>query len=219
MSRDTVALVPVKHLGSGKSRLAGGLSRAGIDALTLAMLQDVLAAARAARSIGRVVVVTPDVAVAGAAQANGGEALLRDEPGLNPSLDAAAAQLANEGMTRLLVILGDVAGATARDLDALGQALDAQGGRGAVLAPARDGGTAALLRAPHDILASCFGPESAKAHRVAAEKAGVPFRALPLASLAIDLDRLEDARALLARREGATRTRQVLATLGVGEDA
>jgi len=219
MNGETVALVPVKHLASGKSRLADGLSRADIEALTLAMLSDVIAAARAARSVQRVVVVTPDAAVARAAEERGAEALLREDPGLNASLDAAATQLASRGMARLLVILGDVAGASPRDLDTLCLALEAQGGRGAVLAPARDGGTAALLRAPYDILPSRFGPHSAQAHREAAKQAGIPFRELQLASLSVDLDRLEDAQALLARREGASHTRKVLAALGLGAEA
>ena len=38
------ALVPVKHLGAGKSRLLGSLDRDAIERLTLAMLGDILAA-------------------------------------------------------------------------------------------------------------------------------------------------------------------------------
>ena len=72
--------------------------------------------------------------------------LLRGEP-LNPALDAAAAGWADPAGA-LLVVLGDVAGAASAELAALFEALDNLGGRGAVLAPARDGGSAALLRRP-----------------------------------------------------------------------
>ena len=41
---------------------------------------------------------------------------MRSDPGLNPSLDAAGAELAGRGATGLLVVLGDVAGAEAADL-------------------------------------------------------------------------------------------------------
>jgi 2-phospho-L-lactate guanylyltransferase len=106
-------------------------------------------------------------------------------------------------------VLGDVAGATGRDLAALFAALGSNG-PGAALAPARDGGTAALLRRPPGAIPSCFGPDSAKRHRAAAESAGVPFHELPLPSLAIDLDRESDLAALLASDLPAKRTRAAL---------
>jgi 2-phospho-L-lactate guanylyltransferase len=114
----------------------------------------------------------------------------------------------------LVVVLGDVAGASGRDLARLFQALDELGGAGAVLAPARDGGTAALLRRPPDAIPCCFGTGSAKAHRAAAERAGTAWRELALPSLAIDLDRAGDLRALLASEAAAPRTRALLARLG-----
>ena len=44
--------------------------------------------------IARVAVVTPDVDVAKAAQSAGAEVLLRADPGLNPAIENAAAELA-----------------------------------------------------------------------------------------------------------------------------
>lgn len=213
------ALIPVKALAAGKSRLAAGLERSDVEALTLAMLQDVVEAARGVARIDCTAVVTPDASVAAAAKEAGAEVLLRDDPGLNPSLDGAARELAGRGMEALLVVLGDVAGATSADLSRLFAALDALGGRGVVLAPSRDGGTAALLRAPHDAIESCFGPQSAAAHRAAAERRRVPLRELALPSLAIDVDDLADARALAAAPEGAPRTRAILARMGPGARA
>jgi 2-phospho-L-lactate guanylyltransferase len=208
-----LALVPVKRLAAGKSRLAEALGREAVEALTLAMLGDVLDAIRASRRVERTVVVTPDPEVGEAARALGAEARVADDPGLNAALDAAAAALCAPD-DALLVVLGDVAGASGADLATLFDALAEQGGAGAVLAPARDGGSAALLRRPPGAIPSCFGAESAKAHRAAAERAGVTFRELPLASLAIDLDRAEDLRALDASGAAAPRTRALLAKLG-----
>lgn len=205
-----LALVPVKRLAAVKSRLAAALSRDALEALTLAMLADVVEAIRGCARVHRVVVVTPDPDVGAAARALGAEARVADDPGLNAALDAAAAALADPAGA-LLVVLGDVAGARADELARLFDALDELGGTGALLAPARDGGTAALLRRPPFAIPSCFGEGSAKAHRAAAERTGTPFRELPLPSLAIDLDRLEDARALLASDTPAPRTRALLA--------
>jgi len=208
----------VKALSAGKSRLTPGLRREQIEALTLAMLEDVVAATRGVPGIDETRVVTPDPTVAKVAEAAGAVGMLRSDPGLNPALERAAAELAERGLERLLVLLGDVAGARSRDLAEMFAALAGLGGRGAVLAPSRDGGTAALLLSPHDLLPNRFGPDSAQAHRQVAAARHIPFRELSLPSLAIDLDRLEDARELLARgpRE-APHTRALLRRLGLGE--
>ena len=73
----------------------------------------------------------------------------------------------------------------------------------------------ALLRAPWDAIPNRFGKHSAAAHREAALLAGLPYSELPLASLAVDLDRIEDAEALLASPD-APRTRALLEELGLG---
>jgi len=208
------ALVPIGRLADAKSRLLPAADRAAAGRLALAMLDDVLAALAAARRIDRVAVVTPDDAVARHAEAAGATALLRREPGLNASLDEGAAKLAWGGRDGLLVILGDVAGATPRDLDAACDAAAALGRPGVVLCPSADGGTAVLVRTPHDAIPSRFGAESAARHREAAAAAGVPLRELALPSLAVDLDEPDDVSRFLATAEGGAATRRVLAELG-----
>jgi len=208
------ALVPVKQLGAGKSRLLRSFQRDAIERLTLAMLGDILAALKRVPRIDHIAVVTPDGLVGKAAETAGAEALIRTDPGLNPSLDGASAELAERGFTGLLVVLGDVAGAEAADLAALFDALDGLGGRGVVLAPSRDGGTSALLRAPHAVIPNHFGKDSAAAHRDLARSGRVPYSELPLPSLAIDLDRVEDVEALLRIEQGAERTRALLREFG-----
>jgi 2-phospho-L-lactate guanylyltransferase len=210
------ALVPVKRLGAGKSRLLGSLARDAIEQLTLAMLGDIVAALEGVSRIDHIAVVTPDAVVGTAAEAAGAEAMVRTDPGLNPSLDVAGSELAERGLTQLLVVLGDVAGARAEDLEALFDAMEGLGGRGVVLAPSQDGGTSALLRAPHTVIPNHFGKDSAAAHRDLARSGGVPYSELPLPSLAIDLDRIEDVESLLRIERGAERTRALLRELGFG---
>jgi 2-phospho-L-lactate guanylyltransferase len=209
----SLALVPVKRLGAAKSRLRGALGERA-DELTLAMLADLLDALVASPQLSRVFVVTPDETVAQVARAAGASARVAEDAGLNEALAAATADLAAPDEP-VLVVLGDVAGAAPREIAALFDALAALGGRGAVLAPSRDGGTAALLRAPHTALGTRFGSASGAAHRALAAEAGVPFRELALPALAIDLDRPEDLAALLATADAAApRTRALLARLG-----
>lgn len=211
-------LVPVKRLGAGKSRLVPALSRDTVARLMLAMLEDLLDTLHAVPGLGPIAVVTEDGRVAEAAERAGAGALVLPDEGLNDSLDRAAKEL-DVGRESLLVVLGDVPAAEPRDIEALIAALRELGGRGAVLSPSRDGGSSALLRAPHDIIPSSFGPGSAERHREGARRAGIPFRELSLPSLAIDVDRAEDLDDLVARPRSARRTAALLRELGRGPRA
>ena len=90
--------------------------------------------------------------------------------GLNKSIDRAARDLGEPASNRTLVVLGDVARSRshARSARARRRAL-----RLAVLAPARDGGTAALARKPQRrAIRSSSAADSANAHREAARRRG-----------------------------------------------
>lgn len=210
----SLAIIPIKHLSQGKTRLFPRLERADLEQLSLAMLQDIVSALRQTPSIDRVAVVTPDASVADCASSAGAIALLRDDPGLNESIDAATRELAAAGESTL-VMLGDVAGALPDEIECLYQHLDRKAtGAQVVLAPSRDGGTAALLRAPASAIASRFGPQSCRAHRDQAERCGVAYRELCLASLSIDLDRPEDVDDFLDQSSGGEQTRRIFEALG-----
>jgi 2-phospho-L-lactate guanylyltransferase len=204
------ALVPVKKLASSKSRLLPVLGRSALERLSVAMLRDLLETLQSVSSLEPIVVVTPDPEVAEAAREAGAEALLCSLPGLNPSLERAAAGVASGAGDAVLIVLGDVAGARACDIETL---LDAMPGRGVALAPSCDGGTSALLRRPREVIAASFGPESAEVHRNLAVRAGVPFEAIPLDSLAIDIDEPEDLERFVRSTSAGRRTRALLREL------
>ena len=215
----TLALVPVKALAASKSRLLPELDREQLQQLSLAMLQDVVGALSEVAAIDRVVVATPDATVAEAARRAGAEALERPDPGLNAAIDAAASDLLDAGEP-FLVVLGDVAGIRSQEIAHLIDGVAQRSDPYVALAPSRDGGTSALLRAPWDAIPSLFGRDSAKAHRDAASEAGIELRELALPSLAIDLDRAEDLTLFLANQgnepAGASgaRTRALLRSFG-----
>jgi 2-phospho-L-lactate guanylyltransferase len=214
-----VALIPVKRLEQSKSRLLSRLPDAQRQALTLAMLEDLLAALSRTRGLDRIAVTTPDPVVADRARAAGATILMRPEPGLNAALEDGRERLTSPGdPTRplaendaILFVLGDVAGALPEDFERLLAAGAASDEPGVWLAPSSDGGTSALLQRPAGVIACCFGRDSAKRHREAAAAAGVAYHELPLPSLAIDLDQPEDLEAFLATRSGGSRTRALLA--------
>lgn len=209
------ALVPVKALLESKTRLRSVLSDAVVERLAEAMLRDVLEVLTRVTTLASVVVVTPDPDVATVARDAGATALVRDDPGLNAAIDAGAAAICREPADGVLVVLGDVAGVRAEEIERLLTAIDAPG---VALAPSRDGGSSAVLRIPHAVIPACFGPNSAAAHRESAERAGVHFREIPLPSLAIDIDRPEDLDEVLAGNGPAPHTRAACSALETLEE-
>ncbi len=204
------AVVPVKTLPFAKSRLRPWLDRPSVERLAVAMLGDVLEALQQVRALDRIAVATPDPRLAEVARNTGAEVLSASADGLNPAVEAACAVLAPTANDAALVVLGDVAGAQAADIDAL---LDAGARRGVALAPSNDGGTSALLRGPRDIIPAAFGPDSARAHRELAANAGVSFVELALPSLAIDIDEREDLEKFASSASAGKRTRALLREL------
>jgi len=208
----TIALIPVKRLEESKSRLLPELADAARQALTLAMLEDLIEALLAAGCIDRIAVTTPDPQVASRARAAGAEVLIRPEPGLNAALADAAERIGLASSEALLVVLGDVAGALPADFRRL-VALAGKQEKGVWLAPSSDGGTSALLLRPARAIPFRFGPASHARHRQAAIDAGVAYHEVALPSLAIDLDQPEDLAAFLATSGGGARTRALLEPL------
>lgn len=213
------AVVPIKGLAAGKSRLEGVLERGQLERLCLAMMEDVVVALLATPSLDRVVVATPDAAAAKAAIALGAESFLGPDPGLNAAIESATARLEQEGAELVMTVLGDVAAADANDFERLiGETRSlAERTLGAAvgLAPAADGGTAALVRLPPNAIAARFGAESAALHRAECKAKDVPLCEIDLPSLRLDLDRVADVEAFLsASAPGGARTRATLDDVG-----
>ena len=204
------AVVPVKTLPSSKSRLRPWLDGPSVERLSIAMLSDILETLQRVRAIDRIAVATPDPRIAEVAHQIGAEVLSTSVVGLNPSIEAACEVLAPTADDSVLVVLGDVAGAQAADIEAL---LDAGARRGVALAPSNDGGTSALLRTPRDTIPAAFGPNSARAHRELAASAEVSFEELALPSLAIDIDERADLEKFASSAFAGTQTRALLCEL------
>lgn len=207
----TVALVPLRAPGVGKSRLAGALSSEGRAALAGAMLADVAAALRDA-PVDRTVVAADGPAAVAAASALGLETLA-DPPGargLDAALAAAAARLGPLG--QLLVVAADLPWLTGADVRRV-LAVDAD----VVVAPTADGGTGGLLRRPADACATAYGVGSARRHLALARGAGRSATELQLPGFAHDVDVAADLARLTAadRPTLGARTRAVLEHLEI----
>ncbi len=211
----TIALIPVKRLEESKSRLLPQLAGDKREALTLAMLEDLIESLSKSTGIDRIAVTTPDPVVAEHAERAGAEILIREEPGLNAALEDGRERLHPGEDEGFMIVLGDVAGALPEDFSKLVDTAAQE--VGVWLAPSSDGGTSALLQHPASAIPCRFGRDSAKRHREAADTAGIPFHEIELASLAIDLDQPEDLEAFLRTRSGGRRTRALLGTLLGGD--
>ncbi len=193
-----VALVPVRSPGTGKTRLASGLTRTERAALSTAMLADVVAALRAA-PVDRVVVAASGPSAAAAARSLGLD-VARDPPsarGLNGALRASASRLGVVGS--LLVVMADLPRLQPQDVVTVLET-DAQ----VVVAATEDGGTGALLRQPPGVIRTAYGNESAVRHIRLAHRARVTATTVHTPGFSHDVDTVEDLRALTTEQVGPT---------------
>ena len=186
------AVVPVKGISAGKSRLAGALDDAGRAALNARLLDPALAAAFGLRSVANVVVVSPDDAALARAVAAGALALRESGAGgLNGALEEARDLALAAGAGAVLVLPADLPRAGAGALAAFCAA--ARRGRGMAIAPDEAAmGTNALLLRPADAIPFRFGPGSFRRHLAEAHDARLPCRVVRSPALAFDVDAPED---------------------------
>jgi 2-phospho-L-lactate guanylyltransferase len=184
----TAAVVPVKALDRAKGRLASVLTDDERRRLTLAMLEDVLAALNAVTRLDPVTVVSSDAEVLTLAGDLTVEPI-EEPPGttdMNAALDHARDTVAALGADSILVVLSDVPAVSPTDIESVLDALSQEGG--AVLCPSISGGTSALALRPPDAIPFRFGEGSFAAHQSEVEARGLSTRVLQLDSLARDLD-------------------------------
>ncbi len=183
-------LVPLRAPGTGKTRLSSVLDSAERAALATAMLADV-AASLAAAGLDDVVVVAGGPASATAA-AELGLAVSLDPPGvdhLDAALAAATWRLPDD--RHVLVVAADLPRLRASDIRAV-LAEDAE----VVVAPTAAGGTGVLLRRPHGVIPTAFGPGSASRHSELARAAGHRVAIVDRDGIHHDVDTFTDLAAL-----------------------
>lgn len=184
------AIVPVKPLGEGKSRLAPLLSRGERAALSRSLLERTVAAVRGAYCIDGLVVVSRDPAVLALAAANGALALQETGSDLNSALEEGRQAAVREGATAILVLPADLPGIDALELCSVVTSVGAAAGVGIV--PSATGGTNLLLARPPHALPFAFGPESCQRHICLAQARGLTVRIVSSSALAFDVDLPDD---------------------------
>jgi 2-phospho-L-lactate guanylyltransferase len=196
IDRGLWVLIPLKNAAEAKSRLAAVLAPAARAELVLAMADQVIAAAKSARGVAGVAVVSASPTIAAFARERGVAVITETgDAGMAAACSAAITELIRQGAQRVLILPADLPCA---DSDAIG-VLAAAPGPGIVMVTDRHGeGTNALLLDPPDAIAPAFGADSASAHRAAASAAGIALTAAPVAALQFDLDTVDDLAELAA---------------------
>lgn len=209
------AVLPVKRFAAAKQRLAVGIDDERRGAVVAAMLEDVLEAIGAARSVERTIVVTGEPRAVELAAGAGAEVIADpDEGGHSGAALAGVARAQELGASCVVLLPGDCPLLEPRELERLLTGLPE---RFVAIVPDRHGtGTNALALAPPDAIEPAFGEGSCARHIAAARDAGTPYAIEDLPSLALDLDTPADVVALtLALETGGGAARRTAKALGI----
>jgi 2-phospho-L-lactate guanylyltransferase len=209
------AVLPVKRFAAAKQRLAAGLDQERRADLAAAMLEDVMEAIGAARSIERAIVVTSEPRATELGSAAGAELVPDpDEGGHSGAALAGIARAQELGAACVVLLPGDCPLLEPRELERL---LTGMPERYVAIVPDRHGtGTNALALSPPDAIKPSFGEGSRARHVASAREAGLPFGVEELSSLALDLDTPADVVALtVALEKDRRRAKRTAKALGI----
>ncbi len=186
------AIVPVKPLRRGKSRLAGALTEEQREELNRVLLQRTLKTLLELKEVEQVLVVSRDSAALALARDMGARTVQEDgAPALNTALKRATVVAQVYASRGVLVIPADLPLLTASDVLALLER--ATEPPVVVIAPDRHRkGTNALLLAPANLIEYDFGGNSFQRHCDRARRAGARLEIVDVPSLGLDLDLPED---------------------------
>jgi 2-phospho-L-lactate guanylyltransferase len=186
------AIVPVKPLRHGKSRLSGTLSEDERTQLNESLLEHTLETLANLKELEQVLVVSRDPHALAIARKHGARTVREDgSPHLNTAL-ARATIVAKLHATRGVLILPADLPLLTRD-DILTLIERATNPPVVVIAPDRhEKGTNALLMSPAGLIEYDFGEGSYQRHCKRAKKAGARLEVVKLPSLGLDLDLPED---------------------------
>ncbi|HEX9839233.1 MAG TPA: 2-phospho-L-lactate guanylyltransferase [Anaerolineales bacterium] len=186
------AIIPVKPLRSGKSRLAGALTADERTQLNRTLLQHTLKTLSDLKEVEHVLVISRDPQALTVARMYGARTVREDgQPHLNTALKRATVVAQVYATRGVLVLPADLPLISREDiLTLIERAADPPV---VVIAPDRhEKGTNALLISPAGLIEYDFGENSFQRHCQRVKEAGARLEVVNLPSLGLDLDLPED---------------------------
>jgi 2-phospho-L-lactate/phosphoenolpyruvate guanylyltransferase len=184
------AVVPVKNLADSKMRLSQVLSPHERHQLTLAMLEDVLAAVKAS-IVDTSVVTGEDAEVESVAKRFGVNYLPANGLRLNPAINVATEWCLGRNARSVLVVPADIPLLTGKNVNRILD-LGGHGGKAVVLSPSQNWGTNAIYQNPAGLVPACFGAKSFVRHIQEALRRHASARLYFSAEIALDIDSAGD---------------------------
>jgi 2-phospho-L-lactate/phosphoenolpyruvate guanylyltransferase len=188
------AIVPVKPLRLGKSRLSGVLSDDERTVLNRMFLENALDILRATPKIGQTLVVSRDPAALAIAREFGARTVLEDgTPNLNNALQRATVLAKSFDVNGVLILPADLPLLTQSDIENF-IVTHTSGAPPCVTISAdrHNNGTNALLVSPPGLITYTYGPQSFSLHCEMARKKNAHLNIVTNYNLALDLDTPED---------------------------
>jgi 2-phospho-L-lactate guanylyltransferase len=186
------AIVPVKPLRRGKSRLANVLTDEERTDLNRRLLAHTLDTLKSIPEIEHVLVISRDPAALALSRDHGARTVQENgAPHLNVALTRATVVAQNYATRGVLIVPADLPLITPEDVRLMLERVNDP--PVVVVAPdRRHQGTNALLVCPAGLIKYDFGPGSFQRHCERARQAGARLEILDLPSLALDMDLPED---------------------------
>ncbi|TFG49833.1 MAG: 2-phospho-L-lactate guanylyltransferase [Anaerolineales bacterium] len=186
------AIIPVKPLRRGKSRLAKVISAEERADLNHYLLKHTIQVLSTIKEIENILVISRDTEALALARDLGARTVQEyGSPGLNTALSRAVEIAKSYGTCGILVVPADLPRLDAEDIKKI--LIHKEKPPVVVIAPDRKReGTNALLICPPDLIEFKYGIGSFEKHSQAARDAGVRLEICDLPSLELDLDEPED---------------------------
>ena len=182
------AIIPVKPLRRGKSRLSSVLTEDERAVLNYSMLGNMLLTLKSIDRIDQILVVSRDTAALSLAREYGARTVQEDgRPNLNTALKRATAVAKIHSVHDVLVLPADLPLITSQDIEKIIQL--AEPPPVMVIAPDRRmDGTNALYVSPAGKIEYSYGPGSCQKHIAQAKKQGMRLELCQFPALSLDLD-------------------------------
>ncbi len=199
------AIVPVKPLRLGKSRLAGVLSDEERSVLNRMFLENALDILRQTPSVGKTLVVSRDPYALAVAREFGAQTVLEDgNPDLNNALKRATLLVRSFNVEGILILPADLPLLTQADIESLiASHKSCRPPCITITADRRNDGTNALLISPPGLISYAYGPGSFNRHCALAREKNAAVQVVENPNLALDLDTPEDLELLNSARSNA----------------